>query len=257
MLDQIHEVKKEELKHLKLPEAVELPRYSFYEALKEPNRPLALIAEVKKASPSKGLIREDFDPLTIAQAYQRAKADCISVLTDEQFFKGSRDYIKVVKEQAARPVLRKDFIIDELQIEESVRIGADAILLIAEMLGAEKLHYLYERATEAGLDCLVEVHEEKSLTDILQRFTPRIIGVNNRNLKTFETSLTQTEQIAKHVPNESIFISESGIHTPGDLKRVQQAGANGVLIGESFMRQQNVTEAVENLFAQIESEAIR
>ncbi|OEH93447.1 indole-3-glycerol phosphate synthase TrpC [Bacillus solimangrovi] len=257
MLDRIHETKKEEVARIKMPDMIEIPRYSFYEALKKPNRSLALIAEVKKASPSKGIIRENFHPEMIATAYREANADAISVLTDEMYFKGKREYLPIVKKKAERPVLRKDFIIDEIQIEESIRLGADAILLITEMIGAEKLEEFYHLASEKGLDCVVEVHDSQALESVLKRFTPKIVGINNRNLKTFETSLSHTESIAKLVPNESIFISESGIHSSEDLLRVKKAGAQGILIGEGFMRHDDVAGAVQSMFAGFEREHIR
>lgn len=248
MLNTILKTKEEEVASLQLPEQKDVPSYSFYDALLHPNNKIALIAEVKKASPSKGVIREDFDPVKIARSYEAAGADAISVLTDEQYFQGHRDYLSAIKEVVSIPVMRKDFIIDERQIEETVRIGADAVLLIVGTVPIDQLNYLYDVAYDKGLDCLVEVHAKEELEQLLETFTPKIIGVNNRDLKTFNTSLTQTEEMAKLIPKESIFISESGIFTSDDIDRVARAGASGVLVGESLMRAETPEIGIKTLF---------
>ncbi|WP_096200930.1 indole-3-glycerol phosphate synthase TrpC [Bacillus sp. FJAT-45350] len=248
MLNKIIDTKLTEIEKIELPESIDVPHFSFYDHLANPNRELGLIAEVKKASPSKGIIKEDFHPIQIAKSYELGGADAISVLTDEQYFQGHRDYVTVVKQEVELPVLRKDFIISEIQIEESVRIGADAILLIAGIFEAERLSYLYEMAYEKGLECLVEVHSEKELEETLAVFTPKIIGVNNRNLKTFQTDLAQTEKMSRYIPEGSLFVSESGIHERRDIDRVIQAKGNAVLVGESLMRASSPEEGIVHLF---------
>ncbi|MDA7025639.1 indole-3-glycerol phosphate synthase TrpC [Bacillus sp. CLL-7-23] len=251
MLDQIIERKRAELLKIELPEDLKLPKRSFKNALLSRNRFVALIAEVKKASPSKGLIKEPFDPVEIAKQYEQAKADCLSILTDEHFFQGKNEYLTAVKRVVSLPILRKDFIIDSVQVEEANRIGADAILLIGEALDSSKLYELYEEAVQKGMDVLVEVHEEKTLEGILKLFIPEIIGVNNRNLKTFETSISQTERIAKLVPDGTILISESGIGKKEDLILVKNCGAQAVLVGESLMREPSQQIAINQLFGEI------
>ncbi|AKI92524.1 indole-3-glycerol phosphate synthase TrpC [Bacillus subtilis] len=250
MLEKIIKQKKEEVKTLVLPVEQPFEKRSFKEALASPNRFIGLIAEVKKASPSKGLIKEDFVPVQIAKDYEDAKADAISVLTDTPFFQGENSYLSDVKRAVSIPVLRKDFIIDSLQVEESRRVGADAILLIGEVLDPLHLHELYLEAGEKGMDVLVEVHNASTLEQILKVFTPDILGVNNRNLKTFETSVKQTEQIASLVPKESLLVSESGIGSLEHLTFVNEHGARAVLIGESLMRQTSQRKAIHALFGE-------
>ncbi|HEX7066540.1 MAG TPA: indole-3-glycerol phosphate synthase TrpC [Bacillales bacterium] len=248
MLEQILETKKKELRSFVMPEETKVSRVSFYEALRNPNRGLALISEVKKASPSKGVIKEDFAPTEVAKGYERGGADALSVLTDQTYFQGKREFVSNIKRQVGLPVLRKDFIIDARQVEESRRIGADAILLIVAALEIEELYELYQLASEKGLDCLVEVHSEKELKSLLEVFTPKIIGVNNRDLKVFETSLSQSEKLSGLIPEEALFISESGIFTSEDMKRVKAFGANGVLVGEALMRAGTPEEGIQMLF---------
>ncbi|AGN36837.1 indole-3-glycerol phosphate synthase TrpC [Bacillus paralicheniformis] len=250
MLNQIIDRKREDILKIELPEDLKLPKRSFKKALLSPNRFVALIAEVKKASPSKGVIQENFEPVQIAKQYEQAKADCLSVLTDTPFFQGKNSYLSDVKRSVSLPVLRKDFIIDSIQVEEADRIGADAILLIGEALEPQKLFDLYQQAAEKGMDVLVEVHGEETLEGILNVFTPEIIGVNNRNLKTFETSVGQTERMAKLVPSGSVLISESGIGQSEDLAFVKACGARAVLVGESLMREPSQLKAVHALFGE-------
>ncbi|MBY8913686.1 indole-3-glycerol phosphate synthase TrpC [Bacillus sp. YC2] len=250
MLDQIIKQKKEEVKSIILPETCQIERRSFKEALAHPNRFIGLIAEVKKASPSKGLIKEHFVPEAIAADYEAARADALSVLTDTRFFQGDNQYLTDIKQTVSLPVLRKDFIIDSVQVEESYRIGADAILLIGEVLEPVQLHELYTEAREKGMDVLVEVHDEAVLEQILKVFQPEILGINNRDLKTFRTSVVQTEKIAALVPDGCLLISESGIGSLEDLQFVKEHGAQAVLIGESLMRQDSQQQAIRRLFGE-------
>lgn len=250
MLSQIIETKKEEVKQLVLPEVQDVRKHSFYEALVAPKREVALIAEVKKASPSKGIIQPNFNPLQTAQQYDEAGADAISVLTDRPYFQGSPDYLTLIKRNVMRPVLRKDFIIDSLQIEESARMGADAILLIGEVLESTQLHEFYDEAKEKGMDCLVEVHSAETLEGILRLFQPAIIGVNNRDLRTFRTTIQQTVDISRLIPTGSLLVSESGINNKEDIAKVKEAGAAGILVGESLMRKEQQVEAVKELFGE-------
>jgi indole-3-glycerol phosphate synthase len=256
MLEKILETKRKEIENLIMPlPQTAVKKASFMNALRNPKRRIALIAEVKKASPSKGVIRENFEPMKIAKAFEEAGADAISVLTDQLYFRGHRDYLAQIKQIVGIPVLRKDFLIDRRQIEESVRIGADAVLLIGEALEVSKLKELYDEAYEKGLECLVEVHNRETLENILSVFTPRIIGINNRNLKTFETSLRATKELAQLIPRESLCVSESGIHSFKDLQTVQMHGADAVLVGEALMRKTNVALGVKVLFGEVDDNA--
>lgn len=211
----------------------------FLAALKAPpTGDVGLIAEVKKASPSAGVIRPDFDPVAIARRYEEAGAACISVLTDEQFFQGSLDYLKQIRAAVRRPLLRKDFMIDERQILEAVEWGADAILLIVAILDDERLKRFHDLAAEAGLAALVEVHDEDELERALA-IRPPLIGINNRNLKTFKVDLGTTERLAKRlfaVQPDTLLVAESGIHTRTDVDRLKGCGARAILVGESLMR---------------------
>jgi indole-3-glycerol phosphate synthase len=248
MLEKILQTKQEEIAALLLPDQIDVPHYSLFKSLERPNRSIGLIAEVKKASPSKGVIKEQFDPVAIAKGYEAGGADAISVLTDEVYFQGHRDYLTAVKKTVSLPVMRKDFIINKKQIDETVRIGADAMLLIVGTVSIDHLKELYDYAYSFGLECLVEVHAKNELEELLATFHPKIIGVNNRNLKTFETSLSQTEEMAELIPAGSLFISESGIHQKQDLERVGRAGAAGVLVGESLMRAATPEVGITTLF---------
>ncbi|MFB5675570.1 indole-3-glycerol phosphate synthase TrpC [Paenibacillus terreus] len=223
------------------------PARGFEDALaNRPKRRLGLIAEVKKASPSKGLIRPDFDPVEIARAYEAAGADCISVLTDVDYFQGSPDYLREIRQAVGLPLLRKDFIIDETQIYEARLLGADAVLLIAAILDKERMRRFLGTAREAGLDTLVEVHDRTEMEMVLE-LGATLIGVNNRDLKTFETRLQTTEELAKLVTEGVTLISESGIAGPQDIEYLYSKGAKGVLVGEYLMRQQDVGQAVHDL----------
>ena len=198
-------------------------------------RQVAVIAEIKRASPSKGLIREDFQPAAHAADYEAAGASCISVLTDELYFQGSNEYLLQARAACSLPVIRKDFMIDTYQIAESKALGADCILLIVSALQGAQLIELANYANEIDIDILVEVHNYAELEQALQ-LTTDLIGINNRNLHNFETSLQTTLDLAKQVPAGKVLITESGIHTRDDVRTMTQAGIYGFLVGESFMR---------------------
>ncbi|MDR0270319.1 indole-3-glycerol phosphate synthase TrpC [Paenibacillus sp.] len=220
-------------------------------------RDMGLIAEVKKASPSKGLIRSDFDPVAIALAYEEAGADCLSVLTDATYFQGSGEYLQAVRQAVDLPLLRKDFVIDERQIYEARLLGADAILLIAAILTPEQISSYMRTAASIGLDSLVEVHSLEEMKTVLElELTEEVlIGINNRNLHTFETSLATTETLGKLVPEGVPLISESGILSVQDMDFLRNTGAYGVLIGECFMRQKDIGAAVNALMGPVGSAA--
>lgn len=239
ILDTIVARKQEEVAALKrhgLPKTdhpVQPPR-GFIRALVEAPG-VAIIAEAKKASPSKGVIQPDFDPVRIARKYQEGGAQCLSVLTDVDFFQGSLAYIPLVRETVSLPVLRKDFIIDPLQIEEAHAVGADAILLIAAILDAVQLRDYRLLAESLGMDVLVEVHDECEL-DMALAAESRLIGINNRNLNDFTVSLETTFRLLKKIPPGRPVVSESGITTAADMRRLKEAGVKAALIGESLMR---------------------
>ena len=206
----------------------------------------ALIAEVKKGSPSKGIIRPDFDPLDIAETYQAGGATCLSVLTDERFFHGHLNYLGLIRERVRLPLLRKDFICDPYQIVEARVAGADAVLLIAAMLETAHLQEFAAIAGELGLDVLLEVHDEAELERALATDCP-LIGINNRDLRTFVTDLAVTERLAPGVPAERLVVAESGIHRRADVERLQAAGASAFLVGESLMREKDIGAKVREL----------
>ena len=224
----------------------------FATALRRPRiGHVALIAEVKKASPSAGVIRPDFDPVRIAQEYEAAGATCLSVLTDEKFFQGSLAYLRDIRKAVGLPLLRKDFIIDERQILEAIHGGADAILLIVAILDDAHLERFHRLATAAGLAVLVEVHDEPELARALAIGAP-LVGVNNRNLKTFQVELATTERLAsrlrEHSGGSDVFlVAESGIHTRADVGRLARAGAGAILVGESLMREVDLAAKVHDL----------
>lgn len=207
----------------------------------------AVIAEVKKASPSKGVIRERFEPAEIARSYEAGGATCLSVLTDEQYFQGHDDYLGQARNACSLPVLRKDFIVSDYQINEARALGADCILLIVAALDIMQLTVFYDRATNLGLDVLIEVHNEAELAAALS-LKPGMVGINNRNLKTFETSLTTTENLLEKIPDGTAVITESGIHTRDDVERMLRAGVYGFLVGEAFMRADDPGSQLAHLF---------
>ena len=226
-------------------------RRDFMAALRRPKQPTALIAEVKKASPSAGVICPDFDPVHIAKQYEAAGADCVSVLTDEKFFQGSLDYLRQIRSAIALPLLRKDFIIDERQILEAIEWGADAVLLIVAILDDARLRRFHTLATEAGLAALVEVHDETELNRATA-IGAQLIGVNNRDLKTFKVDLAVTERLSAQLKSNTdgpraLLVAESGIHTREDVMRLAQCGAGAVLVGESLMKHGNIPVKVKEL----------
>ncbi|MEZ5476817.1 MAG: indole-3-glycerol phosphate synthase TrpC [Thiolinea sp.] len=206
-----------------------------------------VIAEVKKASPSKGVIRADFDPPAIARSYEAGGAACLSVLTDADYFQGHEDYLRAARAACSLPVIRKDFIIDPYQVLEARSIGADCILLIAAALPDEPLQALYELARELGMDVLIEVHDRAELERILPLQAP-LIGINNRNLRTFATSLQTTLELLPLVPAETLLVTESGIHQPHDVELMRSHGIHAFLVGEAFMRAEEPGTALRHLF---------
>ena len=205
-----------------------------------------LIAEVKRASPSAGLIREDFDPVAIATCYAEAGAACISVLTDEPFFQGSLTFLQQIRQAVQLPLLRKDFIVDRYQLLQARAAGADCVLLIAECLPADQLKSLHQQATELGMQTLIELFEPENLEAVLQSGT-RLVGVNNRDLRTFETSLEHTLNLRPLIPKDCLVVGESGIRNHDDLLLLGRGGVKAVLVGESLMRQPDIGEATRRL----------
>ena len=207
---------------------------------------LSCICEVKKASPSRGIIREDFRPVEIAKEYEAAGADAISCLTEEHFFHGSSKYLADIRKEVKIPILRKDFIFDEYQVYEAAAIGADAILLIMSVLGLRHYVSLYKLAENLGLSVLVEVHNTEEIKKAAVA-EPKIIGVNNRDLTTFEVDLYTVQKLKPFISNDAVFVSESGIKTNSDMKMVHSLGADAVLIGETLMRSDNITDELHKL----------
>jgi indole-3-glycerol phosphate synthase len=244
-LEEILRVKREEIERLR-PRRDELQKAAllrddirrFASALRQDEGKLALVAEVKKASPSAGVIVEAFDPVAIAKNYARAGVEAISVLTDEQFFQGHLSYLSVIRDAVPQPLLRKDFVLDPIQIMEAAAAGADAILLIVAALPQDQLIVLLETAATYQLDALVEVHTLAELDRALET-DAQLIGINNRNLVTFQIDLSVTEKLSEEVPKEIVLVSESGIKTAEDLDRIKACGVDAVLIGEALMRGQN------------------
>ena len=254
-LQQILEVKAREVAKLlprtELLRAAALVRNDvrpFALALERGPDALGLIAEVKKASPSAGVIAADFDPVAIAEQYQAAGAHCVSVLTDEQFFQGHLSYLTRIRQAIGLPCLRKDFIIHEAQIFEAAVAGADAILLIVAALEQPQLEALNQAALSCGMDVLVEVHTREELDRALE-IEATLIGINNRNLTTFEVNLSTTEELSEDVPEGVILVSESGLKTRADAQRVFEAGCQAILVGESLMRTGDVAGQVAELLS--------
>ncbi len=207
---------------------------------------MRIIAEVKKASPSAGVIRPDFDPVAIAQTYETHGADAISVLTDQRFFQGNLAYLTAIREAIQLPVLRKEFILDRYQLLEARVAGADAVLLIAEILPDHRLQELYREAVGLGLHVLVELHDAIELPRVIDCGT-ELIGINNRDLRTFQTTLNHTLNLLPSVPSDRSVVSESGIRTHADLQQLQSAGVKAVLVGESLMRAPDIGLALDKL----------
>lgn len=224
------------------------PRRDFLTALTG-CPPLAIIAEVKKGSPSKGVIRHDFDPVVIAKKYHAAGAQAVSVLTDEKFFFGSEAYLPAVREAMPLPVLRKDFIIDPLQVEQTAAMGADAMLLIAAALDDVQMKDLYQMTRELGIVPLIEIHNSEEL-DRAMRIEPPLIGINNRNLSTFVTDIAVTIDLIKHIPQTVTVVSESGIECREQAQRLSTAGVTALLVGESLMRCDDPAILLRDLKAQ-------
>ncbi|MGW8169296.1 MAG: indole-3-glycerol phosphate synthase TrpC [Sulfurovaceae bacterium] len=208
--------------------------------------PYRIIAEVKKASPSKGVIREDFDPVLIAQAYERGGADALSILTEPHYFQGDKEYLGMIRRYVGLPLLRKDFIVDKYQLVEALVYGADFVLLIAAALSRKELKELYDYALHLGLDVLVEVHDKSDLVKAMFAGA-NIIGINHRNLETFEMDMSLSEKLIPLIPNNKIIVAESGIDTHETVVELSKIGADAFLVGEHFMRQDDITEAIKSL----------
>ncbi|MDH4161358.1 MAG: indole-3-glycerol phosphate synthase TrpC [Nitrospirota bacterium] len=254
ILDEIVAYKKEELAEVKRRVPLSEirahvgdagPTRGFGKALSA-RTDIRLIAEVKKASPSKGVIRQDFDPTGIAGTYERSGAACLSVLTEKKFFQGSLDYLGAIRKVVGLPLLRKDFIIDDYQIFEARAAGADAILLIAACLELSRMEDYLGVAAGLGLDVLVESHTGRELEQSL-RAGAMLVGINNRNLLTFSVSIQTTFDLLKDIPDDRIVVSESGIKTREDVVKLQQAGVDAILVGESLMREKDIGKKVKEL----------
>ena len=256
ILKKITEFKKKEILELKnrykiidfveLSSSQERPRGFIKKLISSNKKGFGLIAELKKASPSQGIIRESFNPEKIALDYKIAGASCLSILTDQKFFAGKNEYLQNVKISTDLPILRKDFIVDEIQIYESRSIGADCILLIAACLDDSELKSFYDIAISLDMDVLVEVHNELELNRALI-LKPTMIGINNRNLKTMNVSLETSIKLAKKIPQDILIVSESGFKSYKDLKFMENLGIKNFLIGETFMRSKNIKKSVQKM----------
>jgi len=222
------------------------PTRPFLEAINKP-RQISLIAEIKKQSPSRGIIRQDFDPQEIAKIYQDSGAQAISVLTEEDYFGGNITFLNEIKVSVDLPILRKDFILEPYQVYESRFFGADAILLIADLLSKEKLSELIQLANSLGLNCLVEVHTEKELKKVLSLKQVTLIGINNRDLHTLEVDFKTTERLFPLIPKDKVVVVESGIKTHEDVLFLKILGANAILIGEAFMAAEDIKKKTEEI----------
>jgi indole-3-glycerol phosphate synthase len=221
------------------------PVRDFFAAL-DKEGPIRLIAEIKKASPSAGVIRADFDPIPIARIYEQHGATCLSVLTDEPYFQGRLEYLQEVRQVVSLPVLRKDFILDSYQLLEARAAGADAVLLIAECLDDCNLRKLQNEAIDLGMTPLVELYEPENLHRVLDAGAT-LVGVNNRDLRTFTVDLGHTLRLRPRIPNQCVMVSESGIRTHDDVERLAAAGVDAILVGESLMREADIGAAVDKL----------
>jgi indole-3-glycerol phosphate synthase len=254
VLDKIVAVKREEVAAAKRarPEALlreqaaaAPPVRNFFTPLAA-GGPIRLIAEVQKASPSRGVIREDFEPVQIGKIYEAHGASCLSMLTDEQFFQGSLDYLRDVRSAVNLPVLRKDFILDVYQLYEARAAGADAVLLIAECLDDCNLRKLHDEAVALGMSPLVELYEPENLQRVFDAGAT-LIGINNRDLRTFQTDLEHTLRMRDRIPDQCVLVSESGIRTRADVERLQAAGVDAILVGETLMASPDIGAAVDEL----------
>jgi indole-3-glycerol phosphate synthase len=259
LLNKIIDKKKERLKAIKtkltlkeiksMASDVEFPR-NFTNAVKKDAGPLRLIAEIKKASPIKGILRKEFEPIKIASIYLKKNVDAISVITEEDFFQGKIEYLSDVKKVTNIPILRKDFIFDEYQIYESKAKGADAILLIASILEEKQsIEYLH-LAKELGLSVIFEVHNFKEL-EMALRANAHIIGINNRDLKTLNVNLNTTFELKKEIPEDKIVVSESGIKTREDVRRLEDAGIDSILVGSAFMEAEDIGKKIDEIMGRI------
>jgi indole-3-glycerol phosphate synthase len=256
ILDQIVAAKRTEIERLKrdAPESELRDRLADAPPVRDFFTPLAargpikLIAEVKKASPSAGLIRPDFDPVAIARTFEAHGASCISVLTDEPYFQGRLEYLAQIRAATHIPLLRKDFILDEYQVVEARLAGADAVLLIAECLDDCNLRKLFNAACDLGMRPLVELYEPENLQRVFDAGAT-LIGINNRNLHTFEVDLAHTIRMRSHVPDKCVLVAESGIKTRADVERLEAAGVDAILVGESLTREADIGAAVDRLLA--------
>jgi len=257
ILDDIIKKTKEDLEKRKIDYPVEWLGRSLaynpftpkdvYSALKSTeDNPYRIIAEVKKASPSKGIIRENFDPIVISQEYEQGGADALSILTEPHFFQGDKEYLGNVRRYTSIPLLRKDFIIDKYQLVEALAYGADFVLLIAKALSRKELKELLQYAHHLGLEVLVEIHDK---TDLIKAIFAgaNIIGINHRNLETFEMDMSLTQKLVPLIPNNKIIVAESGITTHEMVVELAKMGADAFLVGEHFMRQNDITKAVKDL----------
>lgn len=258
ILDRIVATKREEIERAKVfapleellrwAEQAPSPR-DFLAALRNA-APVALIAEVKKASPSKGIIRAAFDPLAIAKTYEAHGAACLSVLTDAPYFQGHIEFLRWIKEAVQIPVLRKDFVLDPYQVVEARAYGADAVLLIAECLEGDALPRLYHEVLAWGMTPLVELYEPQNLRRVVDLGAP-LIGINNRDLRTFEVDVDHTIRLRAEIPSDRVVVGESGIRTHEDLRRLGHAGVQAVLVGESLMREPDIGAAVDRLLGRL------
>ena len=252
ILDEIVAYKRKEVKKRKkevpvdvLKKKLGLRTKGFYGTLTR-DKGIKLIAELKKASPSRGIIRENFEPLVLAGKCVEAGASALSVLTDEKFFKGSLDYLEVVSKEVSVPVLQKDFIIDEYQITEARVYGADAVLLLASILDEEQIQRFLKLSHSYGMDCLVEVHTQEELKKVLN-VGPKIIGINNRNLETFELDIKTTERLISAIPQGKLVVSESGVFTRKDVVYLESLGVGAILVGEAVMSNSDVGGKIKEL----------
>lgn len=253
ILSQIIKCKKKEVKNNKERSFLNIsdfvspfPVKNFKSALKN-KKGISLIAEIKKASPSAGIIKKDFNAVKIALKYAESGADAVSVLTDKNFFQGCIEYLKAVKEKVSIPVLRKDFIIDESQIYESFFNGADAVLLISEILTLKQIKSFLKTSFKLGIQCLVESHSRQALEKSIEAGA-EIIGINNRNLSTFKTDIKNTLNLVKYIPEDKVKVAESGISSYNEIKLLEEAGLDAVLIGESLMKTDDIKLKINTLF---------
>jgi len=257
ILAEICETKRAEIaaSKAKCPEAelkarlADVPEPQDFLAALETAPDVAVIAEVKKASPSAGVIRADFDPVEIATTYEAAGAACISCLTDERYFQGRLDYLSAIREHVSIPVMRKDFLLDRYQVLEARAAGADCVLLIAECLNDCNMRDLFFYASDLGMECLVEVYDPENLDRVLKLEAP-LVGINNRDLKSFVTDLRHSTGLAARVPASTFLVSESGIRERSDVEQLMASGVRGILVGETLMRQDDITAKIHELTGQ-------